>query len=88
MPKIRLLQQTEKEVMSAPEKNEKLQKMTQSLRKCEKKFINARCLSRHMTIHTGERPFKCNVCEKDFRLKNDLTLAYSYRRKAFFMRHL
>ncbi|XP_037529206.1 zinc finger protein 358-like [Rhipicephalus sanguineus] len=40
---------------------------------CEKHFADQWNLGRHMRIHTGERPFKCDLCPMDFTLKTTLT---------------
>ncbi|XP_043202791.1 zinc finger protein 236-like [Amphibalanus amphitrite] len=39
---------------------------------CEKTFAKPGLLTRHMLIHTGERPFKCEQCDRAFNQKNAL----------------
>jgi len=33
---------------------------------CDKKFTKLFNLKCHMLIHTGERPYRCKVCNKKF----------------------
>ena len=35
-------------------------------------------LARHKRIHTNEKPYECDVCEKRFRQSGDLTKAQAY----------
>lgn len=33
---------------------------------CRKTFSRSDCLTRHMLLHTGERPYTCEICRKTF----------------------
>jgi len=35
---------------------------------CDKAFSESGTLSTHMSIHTGEKPFKCLLCDRRFRV--------------------
>lgn len=40
---------------------------------CGKEFKSAAHLTRHIRVHSGERPFKCDICEKAFKDSSGLT---------------
>ncbi|KPJ05837.1 Myoneurin [Papilio xuthus] len=39
---------------------------------CGTGFSNLRLLESHIRTHTGERPFKCEICDKTFGFKASL----------------
>lgn len=40
---------------------------------CEYEALNGVTIRKHMTMHTGERNFSCDICNKTFRLNQTLT---------------
>jgi len=38
-------------------------------KECGAKFKDRRYLEKHMSIHTGEKPYKCSFCDRKFRVK-------------------
>ena len=50
---------------------------------CPKQFNHKTDLRRHMCLHTGEKPFTCDVCDKGF-IREDRMLKHSdtHKKKA------
>ena len=44
---------------------------------CGKKFVCVTTMKRHLVTHTGERPFNCKVCGKQYTQKGNLRVSLS-----------
>lgn len=43
-----------------------------------KEFLYKHNLISHASIHSGERPYQCSACPKNFRRKDDLQVQYKH----------
>lgn len=48
---------------------------------CSRTFYRKEDMARHLTLHSGERPFECTVCDKAFAVKSSLKLHMLTHRK-------
>ncbi|XP_042353899.1 zinc finger protein 436-like [Plectropomus leopardus] len=63
---------TQKDIKAVTHKRFHNQKVFHKCPACSKTFKNNTYLQRHITCHTGERPFHCTECAKTFRQKGSL----------------
>ena len=73
MMKCKLEPNLETPVLPPPKKKEKNPRVY-DCGICGKLFPCPSNLKIHTRMHTGERPFKCSYCPKDYRHKHDLNL--------------
>lgn len=52
---------------------------------CDYVTCNMTNIKRHVRLHTGERPFKCPVCNKDFNEKGNLKKHFVVHKNVLFI---
>jgi uncharacterized Zn-finger protein len=58
--------------LQSHKKLHKLEARSFSCEHCEKTFYNQNHLSRHMSVHTEEKIFKCKNCDNEYKCERDL----------------
>ncbi|XP_017868046.1 PREDICTED: zinc finger protein 62 homolog [Drosophila arizonae] len=51
-------------------------KLTYACRVCGKTYLTKSCLNKHEFLHTGERPYRCDICNVGFPRKTNLKIHY------------
>ena len=71
-------QQIQKEETTFIKKGTKRKRAQHECDVCEKVFRYPSDVTRHMRIHTNEKPYECDVCEKRFRYSGPFESPHAY----------